>query len=30
VVIARDCVAKEYAGIMTSLDVGIGAHKSLI
>nr|QDH91382.1 MAG: RNA-dependent RNA polymerase [Mitovirus sp.] len=29
-VIARDCVAKEYAGIMTSLDVGIGAHKSLI
>jgi hypothetical protein len=30
VVIARDCVAKQYAGIMKSLDVGIGDHKSLI
>jgi len=30
VVIARDCVAKEYAGIMKALDVGIGDHKSLI
>jgi len=30
VVIARDCVAKEYAEIMKALDVGIGDHKSLI
>jgi hypothetical protein len=30
VVIARDCVAKEYAAIMRSLDVGIGDHKSLV
>jgi hypothetical protein len=30
VVIARDCVAKQYAGIMKALDVGIGDHKSLI
>jgi hypothetical protein len=30
VVIARDCVAREYAGIMNALDVGIGDHKSLI
>jgi hypothetical protein len=30
VVIARDCVAKEYADIMRALDVGIGDHKSLI
>jgi hypothetical protein len=30
VVIARDCIAKEYSAIMKSLDVGIGDHKSLI
>jgi hypothetical protein len=30
VVIARSCVAKEYAAIMRSLDVGIGDHKSLV
>lgn len=30
VVIARDCVAKEYVALMRSMDVGIGDHKSLI
>lgn len=30
VVIARDCVAKAYKAIMQSMDVEIGAHKSLV
>jgi hypothetical protein len=30
VVIARDCVAKEYAALMRAMDVAIGDHKSLI
>lgn len=30
VVIARDCVAKEYEQLMRTMDVGIGDHKSLV